>query len=161
MVLDPVQLPCRPGDRWLALEFPPDLPLAGDKLLYTAHYSTPFQKAGPQCGLLADEWSEVIAGNAETTGITFHYDRPNSEAPQAMLLVAPASASGQWQWADLVDAVNETLDMAKKRAVEPVHLDSTPYARFLPAAVTAVSLYPITIAANLAINNGVVTQTKR
>ncbi len=157
--LDPVQLPFRPGDRWLALEFPPDLPLGGDKLLYTAHYSTAFQKTGRQCGLLVDEWNEVIPGDAETTGITFHYDRPNAEAPQAMLLVTPASATGQWQWADLVDAVNETLDMAKKRAVEPVHLDSTPYARFLPAVVAAVTLYPITIAANLAANNGVVTQS--
>jgi len=158
LALDPVQFPFRPADRWMALEFPSDLPIGGDKLLYTAHYPVPFQKAGQQCGLLMDEWTEVIPAGAETTGITFHYDRPSAEAPQAMLLVTPASATGQWQWADLLDAVNETLDMAKKRAVEPVHLDSTAYARFLPAVVTAVTLNPITIAANLSINNGVVTQ---
>ncbi len=159
--LDPIQLPSQPGDRWLALEYPPTPPISGDRLLYTAHYSSPFQKAARQCGVLVDEWSEVIPGEVETTGITFNYDRPNCEAPQVMLLVTPASATGRWQWADLVDAVNETLDMAKKRAVEPVHADSTAYPRFLPATAMAVTLYPISIAANLAVNNNVLTQVQR
>jgi hypothetical protein len=159
--LEPIQLPSQPDDRWLALEYPPTQKISGDKLLYTAHYSTVFQKAARQCGLLIDEWTEVIPGEGETTGITFNYDRPNCEAPQVMLLVTPASASGEWQWQDLVDAVNETLEMAKKRAVEPVHSDNTAYPRFLPATAMAVTLYPISIAANLAVNNNVLAQVQR
>ena len=42
-----------------------------------------------------------------------------------MLLVTSASNTGSWQWADLVGALNETLDLAKKRAVEPAFLDPT------------------------------------
>jgi hypothetical protein len=128
----------------------------GDRLLYTAHYSVlPFQKTRRQCGLLLDEWTEVIPAEEETTGISFHYDRPNSEPPQVMLLVTPSEFKGAWQWSDLLDAVNETLDMAKKRAVEPVHVDAGSYARFLPATVMAVTVSQISIAANLAVNNRV------
>ena len=89
----------------------------------------------PQCGLLLDEWTETIPGPSVDTGIAFHHDRPNTEAPQAMLLVTPTDFRGAWQWDDLVDALNETLDLAKRRAVEPEHIDASPYAPFLPATV--------------------------
>ena len=39
-----------------------------------------------QCGLLLDEWTELVPSARETTGIAFHFDRPNAVAPQAMLL---------------------------------------------------------------------------
>jgi hypothetical protein len=81
-----------------------------------------------------------------------HFDRPNSEAPQAMLLVTPSDFRGQWQWNDVVDAVNETFDLAKRRAVEPVHVDSETYARFLPATIAAVTVNQLSISANLAAN---------
>ena len=83
------------------------------------------------------------------TGITFNYARPDNEPPQTMLLVVSASNTGAWQWADLVGALNETLDLAKKRAVEPAFLDPTVYSRFLPATVTASTTYGITIATPL------------
>jgi hypothetical protein len=165
--LQPIQLPYKAKDHWLALQFPYDpdpnikkdpkknYQFDGDRLLYTAHYTVLFQKNQRQCGLLLDEWTEVIPSDTETTGITFHYDRPNCEAPQTMLLVTPPDFTGSWQWQDLVDALNETLDMAKKRAVEPSQVDDTPYARFLPSTIMAVTLYQISIAANLSINNKV------
>ena len=49
----------------------------------------------------------------ETTGLAFHYDRPDSEPPQAMLLVVPPVLRGAWQWDDLVAALHETLDLAR------------------------------------------------
>jgi hypothetical protein len=153
--LSPMQLPYKAGDHWLALNFPADYQIDGDRLLYTAHYAAAFQKTQRQCGLLLDEWTEVIPANEETTGIAFHFDRPNSEPPQAMLLVTPAAFTGAWQWQDLVDALLETLDRAKKRAVEPVQVDATAYARFLPATIMAAALYQISISANLALNNNV------
>jgi hypothetical protein len=57
--LDAMQLPFIVHDRWLALEFPPDLKLNQDRLLYTAHLAGPFNKAGRQCGMLIDEWNET------------------------------------------------------------------------------------------------------
>jgi hypothetical protein len=150
--LTPLQLPSLPNDHWLALEFPPEARLDTDRLLYTAHFSSRFQRASRQCGLLLDEWTEVIPAIDATTGITFHYDRPNSEVPQAMLLVTPTDFRGAWQWEDLIDALNETLDLAKRRAVDPVHVDQSAYARFLPATIMAVTMRQLTISANLALN---------
>jgi hypothetical protein len=153
--LIPIQLPYQPNDVWLGLEFPPEHKIDREQLLYTAHYGVPFQKTARQCGLLLDEWTEVIPAPEETTGITFHYDRPNSEPPQTMLLVTPAQLGGRWNWQDLVDTLGETLDIARRRAVEPQQVDRTVYARLLPATVMAVTVYQISIAANLALNNNV------
>ncbi len=153
--LTAAQLPYLADDTWLAVEFPPDVTLDVDRLLYTAHFATPFDKTEPQCGLLIDEWSEVVPAPDATTGISFHYDRPSTEAPQTMLLVTPADFTGAWRWDDLVDALNETLDLAKRRAVEPAHIDATPYAWFLPATVMAVTVNQVSISANLALNNNV------
>ena len=159
--LAPIQLPYREEDRWLALQFKDpeeDFEVGSHRLLYTAHYAQPFDKGAPQCGLLVDEWTEVIPTKQETTGLTFHYDRPNSEPPQTMLLVMPTDFRGSWQWADIVDALHETLDRAKERALEPQHVEKGAYARFLPATISAVTVYPITVALNYAFNNQVYTQ---
>jgi hypothetical protein len=152
--LDPIQLPHRAGERWLALQFPPDQATDGERLLYTAAYTTPFAAAAPQCGLLLDEWTEVIPGETASTGVAFHFDRPNSEPPQAMLLVTPATWDGAWQWEDLLQALPDTLRLARQRAVEPTQVDATAYARFLPATISAVTLYGLTISLALAANNG-------
>jgi len=63
--------------------------------------------------------------------------------------------TGHWRWDDLVATLNETLDAAKTRGVEPAQVDASNYAQLLPATLMAVTLYQITIATNLAINNGV------
>jgi hypothetical protein len=155
--LIPAQLPFEAGAPWLALQYPSTYSVQSDRLLYTAYYSLPFNKGIRQCGILLDEWTEVIPGTDRTTGITFNFDRPNNEPPQSFLLVTPASFSETrtWQWGDVVGALNETLDLAKVRAVEPVHVDATTYARYLPATVMAVTLYGISITTALAAANGV------
>jgi hypothetical protein len=158
--LTPLQLPFKANDNWLAMQFPPDYKFQQDYLLYTAHFSASFDKTKRQCGLLLDEWAEVIPATDASTGLAFHYERANSEPPQTFLLVTPTAFRGAWQWADIVDALNETLEFAKKRALEPVHLDSTVYARFLPATVTAVTYNQLTISANFALNNNVLQLTR-
>jgi hypothetical protein len=155
--LSALQLPFVPGDPWLALEYPQDYVIDSDRLLYTCLYSQTFNPAVRQCGVLVDEWTEVIPGTQRDTGITFNYSRPDNEPPQSMLLVAAASNTGSWQWADLIGALNETLDLAKKRAVEPAFLDPTVYSRFLPATVSASTSYGITIGTALTAANGVMT----
>jgi hypothetical protein len=153
--LVPMQLPFESGPSWYAHPFDPAFALETDHLLYTAYYTIAFNPAARQCGILLDEWTEVIPATTRNTGITFNFNRPDNEAPQAFLLVTPATANGAWQWDDLIGALNETLDLAKMRAVEPVHLDSTAYARFLPATVMAATLYGISITTALAASNGV------
>jgi hypothetical protein len=148
-----VQLPYAADDRWLGLDIPPDLVVDGERLLYTAHHAVAFDKTKPQCGLLLDEWTETIPRTSVDTGIVFHHDRPNNEAPQSMLLVTPTDFRGTWQWDDLVDTLNETLDLAKRRAVEPDDVDASPYAPLLPATVLATQVHQLTIAADLAFNN--------
>jgi hypothetical protein len=151
-----IQLPYAANDRWLALEFPPDLALDHERLLYTAHLAAPFDSGARLCGLLLDEWTETIPTAAVDTGIAFHHDRPDCEAPQCMLLVTPSEFRGAWQWNDVVDALNETLDLAKRRVVEPAHIDATPYAPFLPATAMATQVRQLTIAADLSLNNAAV-----
>jgi hypothetical protein len=156
--LSPVQLPYVPKDHWLGLEFAkdPNLPdqFSEDRLLFTAHYATGLT-SDTQCGLVFDEWTEVIPAEKETTGIALHVDGPNAEPPQAMLLVAPPvrTPAGTWTVGDLVDAVTETFALARTRAVEPEHLDETAYAHMLPATVLSATREPITISTDLALAN--------
>jgi hypothetical protein len=157
--LTPAQFPYREPYRWLAMAFDAAdeellrVAQENDHLLYTAYYHHPFDRTEQQCGLLLDEWTEVIPTEEETTGIAFHYDRPNSEPPQTMLLVTPPQFQGSWRWQDVVDTLHETLHEAKLRTVEPEQIDRTGYANFLPATISAVTRHPLTIMMNYALNN--------
>jgi len=164
--LDVLQFPFRPDDAWLGLDFPAVLPngapfvVEEDKLLYSAHFGQnaeidPGDADRTYCGLMIDEWLEVVPVDEVTTGLAFHFDRPNSEAPQAILLATPPKYCGAWQWGDLVATLHETLDLAKLRAVEPAHLDRTSLGPLLPAVISAVTMYPITAALNLSLINSV------
>jgi hypothetical protein len=153
--LKPIQLPFVADDPWLALKFPDDHVIDSDRLLYTCAYTVDFDPNARQCGLLLDEWTEVIPVTTRDTAITFNYNRPDNEPPQSMLLVTSPSVTGTWSWDDLVAALVETLALAKKRAVEPSFLDPTVYSRFLPATVTASTSYAITISTALTAANGV------
>ncbi|MQA95428.1 MAG: hypothetical protein GEV11_12545 [Streptosporangiales bacterium] len=151
--LVPVQFPFDSRDPWLALELPQDHTLTGDRLLYTAAYSDQPSPNDTYCALLIDEWNESVPARQETTGIAMHYDRPNSEPPNAMLLVVPPARTGAWRSEDVVAALHETLALARSRAVEPTQIDDTVYAQLLPATVMAATASPITIATDLSINN--------
>jgi hypothetical protein len=146
----PIQIPFVPNDSWLALEVPPPAnpggrPVSSDRLLYTAHFPDPFDATRPIAGLLVDEWTEVIPEASETTGVAFHYDRPNSEPPQCWLMVLPAVVDGAWSWEELRDAVTGTLDAARRRAIEPDHIAGTEYSWLLPATYAAYTFPEISI----------------
>ena len=149
MELTPFQLPYRENDTWLALEYPETHVIEADTMLYTA-YAPGLDPAGAIVGLLVDEWTETVPARQETTALTFHYDRPNCEAPQSLLLVTPASVRDTWSWADVVSSLHEALDLARLRAVEPDLLDQLDYARFLPATVATLTSRPVTFALNYA-----------
>ncbi|MGB7537144.1 MAG: hypothetical protein WBM17_01275 [Anaerolineales bacterium] len=159
--LIPLQLPFDASEPWLALEMPDGTKINSDRLLYTAHFAEPFDASKPVCGLLMDEWTEVIPNAEETTGIAFHYDRPNAEPPQAWLLAMSPAQGGTWMWEDLLAAVQDTLDSAKRRAVEPVHLDASAYSTFLPASVSAYTFPEISISNNLLQNKKIYKRMAR
>lgn len=162
--LEALQFPHRPNDAWLGMRFPtpppgdPPFELTEDKLLYTAQIDAgaqldPAQPAKTYSGLMLDEWVEVIPTQNARTGLAFHFDRPQSEAPQAILLATPPVQQGAWRWQDLMDTLHETLDEARLRAVEPKLLDETELAHLVPAVLSAVTLMPITAMLNFALNN--------
>jgi hypothetical protein len=144
--LSAVQLPHRPDDYWLGGALPPAYVIPNDALLFTGLFGSSFDGAQPVTGMLIDEWVEVIPGTEEMLGLTYHYNRPNSEPPQAWLLSVSPKLSGSWEWRDLVDGVRETVDLAKLRAVDPTMIEKTPYAQLLPATVLQFTSSPLTLA---------------
>jgi hypothetical protein len=150
--LTPSQFP-HAAEPWWALEWPASVTLPGERLLYTAHYPAALDTSRSQAGLLIDEWVEVVPGDTATTGVVFHYDAPNSEPPQAMLLVVPPDPSRGWEWDDVVDALHDTLDLARLRAIEPEAIAATAYAAFVPATVSEATVRGFGISANHAVNN--------
>lgn len=75
----------------------------------------------PQYGIVIEEFSEHVPDEETTTGLSFHYNGPNSEAPQSLLLAVQGERSTDrnlWTPDDLADILNDTLDLAKTRLVD-------------------------------------------
>jgi hypothetical protein len=161
--------PGTPDAYWLGLAWPSTYAPPADALSLVQWLPATYQAADAQCALWLDEWAETlpaapVAATAadpapvaqHTTALTLHYDQPNSAAPQAMLLVVSphAQATGDWTSADLLGAVNETLDLAKKRTVEPDALAFTHLAAVLPAVVAPVAQQAVSFTLDLGRVNG-------
>ena len=141
------QLPHMAGQRWLGL------PLAGDGppldgCVSLVLQATPSSLDGPLCGVLVDEWTELIPSRTETTGIAFQYDPPDSVAPQAVLLAVPPVPGEPWTVGSLNRVLVETLDLARLRAVGPEALGDIRH--FLPAAYLAFNVDGDAVSSDLA-----------
>jgi hypothetical protein len=156
-----LQLPFDEKAHWIALEFPevsteqlddPDTFVpTGDFLSIVRQLPIAYSASAAQAGLLIDEWNEMIPNRIETTGIAIHYNQPNTEPPQCLLLAVSPVINGRWEWDDLVDTLTDTFDRAKRRAVEPDFLRATPYAQLLPAVLSTFTSHPFgTLSTNLA-----------
>lgn len=131
--LRPAQVPFRAEDSWLAVEFPKIDPgdpggtkpfgISRDTLSIAAHGVSAFKVGTRQSGILLDDWTEEIPSSKEITGIAFRFNQPNAAPPQALLLAVTPEETGSWNWDDLVGTLNDTLDRAKRRAVEPEQLE--------------------------------------
>lgn len=161
LVFKPLQLPFDQKAHWVALEFPEvsteqlDDPNSfvpqGDFLSVVRQLPEAYDASDAQAGLLIDEWNEVIPNRIETTGIAIHYNQPNTEPPQCILLAVSPVVDGRWDWDHLVETVMDTFDRAKRRAVEPDFLRATPYAQLLPAVLSSFTSFPFgTISTNYA-----------
>ncbi len=91
----------------------------------------PYDPAQALRGLLIDEWIERIPDPMQTTGVVFDYAAPKARAPQALLLAVCPDAAPAWTDDHLFAIVNETLDLAKIRTVQPDSLGALQ--QFLPA----------------------------
>jgi hypothetical protein len=159
--LKPVQLPYRSNDNWLAIEFPAKnaddtiFDIADNTVSIVIHGEPAFQVTDEQCGLLIDDWVEVIPGKDAITGLSFNYNQPNAVAPQALLLAVTPEETGNWDWEKLTGIINDTLLRAKLRAVEPKLLDTLNKPELgvlLPAVLANFSQYDMDISLDYRLN---------
>jgi len=69
-------------------------------------------------GLVIDEWTDKIVSKTQDTAISFHYDGPSSEAPQSLLLAVSPNDSHSWNQNTLRTVLQDTLMLAKLRAID-------------------------------------------
>ena len=111
------QLPHDPAGRWVGLELQDDA-MAANRLSLLVHAAAKLDAAQPLRGVVVDEWTETVPSTEETTGVTFHYDAPAAEAPQAIVLAVPAAAQSTWTLDALEAILLETADRAVLRGVD-------------------------------------------
>jgi hypothetical protein len=138
------QPPYETGARWAALPFPDEehRPRAGRVSIVMHRVAQP-ATSDPWAGLLLDQWVEQIARPTEQTGITFHYDDPGTEAPQTILLAIPPARAPNWDLPSLLAILNDTLDLAKVRAVDGELLGEL--GQLLPAIYLSDSTHEVTV----------------
>jgi hypothetical protein len=161
--LTAVQLPYRSGDSWLGVTLPDTDAATGepfdisrDTLSVVTHGAAAFTPGSLRSGILVDSWAETIPAQEQSTGLAFHYNRPNAMPPQAMLLAVPPELTGKWSWDALVKILNDTLRRAKLRAVEPYLLDkrtgNPELGVLLPAIISEFQQYDLNISLDLRLN---------
>jgi hypothetical protein len=129
--LSVAQLPRVEHDRWAALPLPEGATLGAGRLSLVIQSTAALDPAQPMCGLLIDEWVEVVPSRKETTALAFQFNPPDVCAPQSILLAVPPVPGKPWTGWDLQRVLLETLDLAKLRAVEPQALGEL--SQYLPA----------------------------
>jgi hypothetical protein len=112
------QLPFDAADRWVGLPPEEGKDVQAGKLSLIVHAAATLKVDQPLCGLLVDEWVEVVPSSRETTAIAFQFNPPDACAPQTVLLAVPPVLDQPWTVASLHRVLVETLDLAKLRAVD-------------------------------------------
>jgi hypothetical protein len=73
--------------------------------------------------LVCDDWAETVPLHTSTAAVTFHYDAPGARPPQSILLaVPPRLQMANWEFDDVLATINETIELARLRAVCPAQL---------------------------------------
>jgi hypothetical protein len=125
------QLPFHATDRWVGLPPAEGKDVPAGKLSLIVHAANTLKVDQPLCGLLVDEWVEVVPSSKETTAIAFQFNPPDACAPQSVLLAVPPVPDEPWTVASLHRVLVETLDLAKLRAVDAEALGEIGH--YLPA----------------------------
>jgi hypothetical protein len=135
---DLAQVPHVDPARWVGLPFANEAerPIAG-RVSLALFWAVRPAATDPWCGLMIDEWPEVIPARAETGGLTFHYDDPGAEAAQSLLLAVPPSDTNSWDLDMVVAILDQTLMLSKIRAVHAEQLAGV--GQILPAIYLAAN----------------------
>jgi hypothetical protein len=144
------QLPYEDQARWVARPFSAEAqrPKAGRTSVLMYRFGAPAATES-WSGLLLDAWSELIPSSSEQTAVALHYDATAAEAAQALLVAVPPDPSAtRWDLGALVDTLNETLDLAKIRAVDGELLGEL--GQLLPAIYLSDSTDAVTIRTSFA-----------
>ena len=122
------------AEPWVGGAFPPaKRPVARQQIV--CHIPAPLPAGAALAGIVFDEWVELLPGSdtlaeaspdgdaplppeSELTGLSFHFDRPDAKAPQAILLAVPPNPERGWTGDTLALVVRDTLELAKLRAVD-------------------------------------------
>jgi hypothetical protein len=131
------QVPHVAGQRWVGLDIPRGSTVT-DGCASLVLQGAPAELGGKLCGLLVDEWTELVPSRNETTGIAFQYDPPDNAAAQAILLAVPPVVGEPWTIGSLNRVLLETLDLARLRGVDPAALGDM--AHYLPATYLAFNV---------------------
>jgi hypothetical protein len=131
--LTALQLPFKATDHWFGVEYPevdddtgePIQPKDDTRSICMIGLGEAVVNRRQRI-LVVDEWTEAVPNAAELTGIAYNYNQPNSCAPNAILVAVEPTNTGHWSWEALTGIVNDTLNRAKSRAVEPAHLFEDP-----------------------------------
>jgi hypothetical protein len=124
--LEVAQLPTATG--WAGL---PGAEIPNGTLSLILHRPTGAAPEAGWAGFVVDEWIETVPAAVQNTALSFRYEAPVAEAPQAVVLAVPADGTATWDEEALVDTVRDTLTLAKIRAVDGPLLDGL--RPFLPA----------------------------
>jgi hypothetical protein len=157
------QLPHSTSDRWVGLPPPAGARIEGGRLSLVAHLpetldpQASFDPGRPVCGVIADEWVETVPNPRETTAVTFHFDAPGAEPPQAILLaVHPDPVGSQemptsgWDLETLEAILLETRELAELRLVDSDALEGA--GQLLPALYLAANSDGDTVSTPIARN---------
>ncbi len=106
----------KPIYTWLATEFTEGVVIRKEAVSIVVTGEAAAKTTQLQTGLLLDDWTEAIPTDEELTALAFHYDQPNAEAPQTLLLAVCPDTT--WTWDAVVSSVTETLRRAKLRTVD-------------------------------------------
>ena len=86
------------------------VPLRGDENDDSSHLNS-------LTGIVADDWTDKIISKEQDTHIAFHYNGPNTEAPQCLLLAVSPNDLHKWDESSIRKVILDTLELMKLRAV--------------------------------------------
>ena len=104
------QLPFTAGERWVALPAEPGRDVPSGRTSLVVHGPPALDLVAPFAGLFVDEWTEVVPGAREVTGVACNIDEPAAHPPQAILVAVAPPTEPRWG-VDVLEAILlETLD---------------------------------------------------
>lgn len=103
---------------WLGAEYPDEVQLMRDNLSVSMELPENFRTNKKLAGMVIDKWKEVLPERHKTSAVAMNYNQPNVEPPQTILLSVSPKKAGNWEWSDLLQSIVDTMDLAKKRAID-------------------------------------------